>query len=586
MLGSIVVDDLVWYYFPEKNWPGTFPGKIGNVHACRKVQKIAAAAPCKFRKTRLGVGWAAEPAGESHCLEAAKGRWKLVETQESLVLCLRHSCSTVGDQSKQRGTPVTQGKPGAMLLLFESPAGLALFKVLDESKLAKGKSVEKCVKLKKFSAFEDTSAALEAATAISDSKLTKPIKKFLQKNCDAKETLCVADAKLGSLIKEKLDLDCQASGAVGEMMRAIRSEIGQLLGGKDGDEVNLKPMSLGLGHSLSRFKLKFSPDKVDTMIIQAIGLLDDLDKELNTYAMRVREWYGWHFPEMTKIVADNIQYAKCALRMGTKDNVGKCDFSDIVGDEVEEQLKEQGPLSMGTEISDVDLDHIKQLCEQVVDLSDYRGQLYDYLKSRMASVAPNLTVMVGELVGARLIAHAGSLMNLAKHPASTVQILGAEKALFRALKTKHETPKYGLIYHASLVGQSAPKHKGKISRVLAAKAALAVRVDALGDDPDTTIGLESRAKVEQRLRQLEGKGFQFPSQDASAPSGKSTKLDMDVDAPGYSTADDMVNGDDDSKKDKKKKKKRSRDDDESEDDEDKKEKKKKKKEKKKKKKDK
>ena len=479
-----------------------------------------------------------------------------------------------------RGTPVTQGKPGAMLLLFESPAGLALFKVLDESKLAKGKSVEKCVKLKKFSAFEDTTAALEAATAISDSKLTKPIKKFLQKNCDAKETLCVADAKLGNLIKEKLDLDCQASGAVGEMMRAIRSEIGQLLGGKDGDEVNLKPMSLGLGHSLSRFKLKFSPDKVDTMIIQAIGLLDDLDKELNTYAMRVREWYGWHFPEMTKIVADNIQYAKCALRMGTKDNVGKCDFSDIVGDEVEEQLKEQAPLSMGTEISDVDLDHIKQLCEQVVDLSDYRGQLYDYLKSRMASVAPNLTVMVGELVGARLIAHAGSLMNLAKHPASTVQILGAEKALFRALKTKHETPKYGLIYHASLVGQSAPKHKGKISRVLAAKAALAVRVDALGDDPDTTIGLESRAKVEQRLRQLEGKGFQFPSQDASAPSGKSTKLDMDVDAPGYSTADDMVNGDDDSKKDKKKKKKRSRDDDESGDDEDKKEKKKKKKEKK------
>merc|ERR1739843_85526 len=127
------------------------------------------------------------------------------------------------------------------------------------------------------------------------------------------------------------------------------------------------------------------------------------------------------------------------------------------------------------------------LDEQVVEIQEYRGQLYEYLKNRMQAIAPNLTILVGELVGARLIAHAGSLMNLAKHPASTVQILGAEKALFRALKTKHETPKYGLIYHASLVGQSAPKHKGKISRVLAAKAALAVRVDALGDDPDTTI---------------------------------------------------------------------------------------------------
>ena len=81
----------------------------------------------------------------------------------------------------------------------------------------------------------------------------------------------------------------------------------------------------------------------------------------------------------------------------------------------------------------------------------------------MNAIAPNLTIFVGELVGARLISHAGSLMNLAKQPASTVQILGAEKALFRALKTKHDTPKYGLIYHALLIGQAAPKHKGKLS---------------------------------------------------------------------------------------------------------------------------
>jgi len=122
----------------------------------------------------------------------------------------------------------------------------------------------------------------------------------------------------------------------------------------------------------------------------------------------------------------------------------------------------------------------------------------------MMAIAPNLTVLVGELVGARLIAHAGSLLNLAKHPSSTVQILGAEKALFRALKTKHDTPKYGLIYHASLVGQSNAKHKGKISRTLAAKASLAIRVDALGEgDANTDFGMEHRAKLESRLRSLE-----------------------------------------------------------------------------------
>lgn len=133
--------------------------------------------------------------------------------------------------------------------------------------------------------------------------------------------------------------------------------------------------------------------------------------------------------------------------------------------------------------------------------------MYEYLKSRMLAIAPNLTVLVGELVGARLISHAGSLMNLAKHPASTVQILGAEKALFRALKTKHDTPKYGLIYHAQLVGQSSTKLKGKVSRMLAAKAALACRVDALGDDVNSDLGTEHRAKLESRLRVLEQGGM-------------------------------------------------------------------------------
>merc|ERR1719360_230717 len=121
----------------------------------------------------------------------------------------------------------------------------------------------------------------------------------------------------------------------------------------------------------------------------------------------------------------------------------------------------------------------------------------------MIAIAPNLTILVGELVGARLISHAGSLMNLAKHPASTVQILGAEKALFKALKTKHDTPKYGLIYHASLVGQASTKMKGKVSRMLAAKAALACRVDSLGEETNTDLGMEHRAKVEHRIKQLE-----------------------------------------------------------------------------------
>lgn len=239
------------------------------------------------------------------------------------------------------------------------------------------------------------------------------------------------------------------------------------------------------------------------MIVQAVCSLDDIDKELNNYVMRLREWYGWHFPELGKIVTDNIAYVKTIKMIGARDNAATTDLSDVLPEEVEEKVKEAAEISMGSEISDDDVLNIHLLCDQVLGISHERAELYDYLKARMMAMAPNLTVLVGELVGARLIAHAGSLINLAKHPASTVQILGAEKALFRALKTKRDTPKYGLIYHAQLVGQTSTKNKGKASRMLAAKASLATRYDALGEGSDFEMGAEHKVKLEARLRLLE-----------------------------------------------------------------------------------
>ena len=179
---------------------------------------------------------------------------------------------------------------------------------------------------------------------------------------------------------------------------------------------------------------------------------------------------------------------------------------------------------MGTEISDEDLENIKCLADQVISISEYRAELYEYLKNRMMAIAPNLTAMVGELVGARLIARAGSLMSLAKYPASTVQVLGAEKALFRAIKTKHDTPKYGLIYHASLVGQAGPKLKGKISRVLAARTALSVRVDALSEDSTAEVGIANRIRLKTvyvNLRVVPN--HQFPGLPRVKPINKNSK---------------------------------------------------------------
>lgn len=425
-----------------------------------------------------------------------------------------------------------------LLILTETAAGYALLKAKDKKLLKRDDlaseldSVENVIslfKLKEFQKFDSAAAALEEAAAIVEGKVTPKLSSLLDTLKDEKKiSLAVADPKLGNAIGKipGLDINAVADSTTADLYRAIREHLPSLIPGLMPEDV--KTMSLGLSHSLARHKLKFSPDKIDVMIVQAIGLLDDLDKELNTYAMRVKEWYGWHFPELAKILNDNLAYAKVVLKMGMRTNWENCDLAEILPEEIEAAVKAAADRSMGTEITDEDLENIQSLAEQVVQFTEYRTQLASYLSARMTAIAPNLTTLVGELVGARLIAHAGSLLNLSKSPASTIQILGAEKALFRALKTKHDTPKYGLIYHASLIGQASGKNKGKMARVLAAKAALGLRVDALQDwgddeanipeDEKAALGLEARANLERKLAAMEGKPLK-PRGVAIGPNG-------------------------------------------------------------------
>jgi nucleolar protein 56 len=117
----------------------------------------------------------------------------------------------------------------------------------------------------------------------------------------------------------------------------------------------------------------------------------------------------------------------------------------------------------------------------------------------MNAVAPNLTALIGEMVGSKLISHAGSLISLAKYPASTIQILGAEKALFRALKTKGKTPKYGLIFNSTFIGRAGLKNKGRVSRYLANKCAIASRLDSFSENPTSKFGETLKEQMEERL---------------------------------------------------------------------------------------
>merc|ERR1712025_1103410 len=238
-------------------------------------------------------------------------------------------------------------------------------------------------------------------------------------------------------------------------------------------------------------------------IIQSIALLDQLDKDVNTFSMRIREWYSYHFPELVKIVPDNYTFAKCVKVIKNRKELSEeaiAALEEVVMDSAKAKaVVDASKTSMGMDISQIDLLNVEHFAKQVVDLVDFRRELSEYLRSKMSAVAPNLAALIGDVVGARLISHAGSLTNLAKYPASTVQILGAEKALFRALKTKGNTPKYGLIFHSTFIGRAAAKNKGRISRYLANKCSLASRIDCFSATATHVYGEKMKDQVEERL---------------------------------------------------------------------------------------
>ncbi|KAE9602678.1 hypothetical protein Lal_00050139 [Lupinus albus] len=409
----------------------------------------------------------------------------------------------------------------ALFLLYESASGYALFEAhgLDEigqNTEAVRNSVSdlnrfgKVVKLRSFNPFTSALDALTQCNAISEGLLTDELRTVLETNLPkvkegkkSKFSLGVVDPKIGNQISELTKIPCQSNEFVLELIRGVRLHFDSFVGDlKSGD---LEKAQLGLGHSYSRAKVKFNVNRVDNMVIQAIFLLDTLDKDINSFSMRVREWYSWHFPELVKIVNDNYLYAKLTKFIEDKSKLtgdSISDLTDIVGDEDKaKEIVDAAKSSMGQDLSPVDLINVQQFAQRVMDLSEYRRKLYDYLVTKMSDIAPNLASLIGEVVGARLISHAGSLTNLAKCPSSTLQILGAEKALFRALKTKGNTPKYGLIFHSSFIGRASAKNKGRMARYLANKCSIASRIDCFSERETGTaaFGEKLREQVEERL---------------------------------------------------------------------------------------
>ncbi len=251
---------------------------------------------------------------------------------------------------------------------------------------------------------------------------------------------------------------------------------------------------------LTRLKVKKAGEKRDLMVAQAILSIDDLDKTANLFMGRIREWYGLHFPELDRLVEKHETYAELVLNLGKRPNftVESLEKEGLPASKAA-QIAGAAENSMGAELADTDIEQIQSLCKQTLELYSLRQALQDYADVTVDEVAPNVQALVGSLLAARLIAIAGGLTNLAKMPASTIQVLGAEKALFRALKTGARPPKHGIIFQEPLIHDAKKWQRGKISRVLAGKTAIAARTDAFSG---RYIGDSLKADLEKRVAEI------------------------------------------------------------------------------------
>jgi nucleolar protein 56 len=230
--------------------------------------------------------------------------------------------------------------------------------------------------------------------------------------------------------------------------------------------------------NLSSSRVKEASERLDLHIIQSINALDELDKIINIVGARMREWYGLHFPELDNLLQSLVAYAEIVSRAGLRESI-TADILQSAGmqDKKVEVMLDAARRSKGGDMTPENLAIVKRLADQVIAQSDLRRVLADHIEVAMETVAPNVKELLTASVGARIIAKAGSLARLAVLPASTIQVLGAEKALFRALKTGARPPKHGLIFQHPLI-HSAPKwQRGKIARAIASKVAIAARID-------------------------------------------------------------------------------------------------------------
>jgi nucleolar protein 56 len=336
------------------------------------------------------------------------------------------------------------------------------------------------------------------------------------------ETFVFENANLADEVQRKFGVKVEVSkpSKAGETFRSDMERFAVETGFvKNAEDFTLWTHNVTI--EMAKLRVKGAVEKRDLVVAQAIQTLDDLDRAINLFMGRVREWYGIHFPELDRLLDKQETYARLVVDLGSKDNftAEKLEKEEIPKSKAE-QIVKVAKTSMGADFAEADVAQIQDLCKNVMSLYHLRQTLENYLDKTMEEVAPNTKALAGSLLGARLIALAGGLTNLARRPASTIQVLGAEKALFRSLKTGTRPPKHGIIFQHTYLHEAKKWHRGKIARALAGKLAIAARVDSFGG---RSMGEELKADLEKRIEEIREKYVEPPPIPVRKPEKRREK---------------------------------------------------------------
>ena len=312
--------------------------------------------------------------------------------------------------------------------------------------------------------------------------------------------------------KLKIQVDVVSPSEAGELLRRNLEKFAVEIGFvKQPEEIRewLHRVSM----EFTKIRVRKAAEKRDLVVAQAIQTVDDLDKTLNLFVSRAREWYGLHFPELDPLVQKHETYIRLVANLGKRENFTKENLvEEGLPKNKAQEIAKAAKKSMGAELEDEDLKQLRTMCKNTQTLYNMRHSLENYVDSTMEEIAPNTRALAGSLLGARLIALAGGLKNLAKMPASTIQVLGAERALFRALRSGARPPKHGIIFQHPFFHEAKRWQRGKIARALAGKLAIAARIDAFRGK---YAGDKLKGDLERRVEEIREKYKEPPPRKVS-----------------------------------------------------------------------